>query len=196
MCRWPAACCCTNRCASGRVRNPSHRCVISPSYLLRVEELEMTESLRWIGALLLAFAMVALLRRAWARLLLSRAKHRSLAGHPRWARRLARALRGYEFSADDFFGADGAPQNVQQQRRGGFEQLAALYSERFAATRAASAELGKALADVDFTSRYRVPFQFSRILRERLSAGSMLRGSAGRQLIDLDGNALYDLTGS
>jgi glutamate-1-semialdehyde 2,1-aminomutase len=156
----------------------------------------MTESLRWLGALLLAIALVALLRRAWGRLLLSRAKHRSLAGHPRWARRLARALRGYEFGGEQFFDADGAPQNIQQQRRGAFERLSALYKERFAATRAATVELGGAVSDIDFTSRYRVPFQFSRFLRERLSAGSMWRASAGRQLIDLDGNSLYDLTGS
>src|SRR5262245_41277953 len=156
----------------------------------------MTDPLHWLGALLLAVALVVLARRAAARLLLSRAKHRSLAGHPRWARRLARWLPGYELDAAEYFGADDAPPDVQQRRRGAFEHLSEQFRQRFAATRAATAELGGAIADLDFTARYRVPFQFSRMVRERLSAGSMLRASAGRQVIDLDGNQFFDLTGS
>jgi glutamate-1-semialdehyde 2,1-aminomutase len=52
------------------------------------------------------------------------------------------------------------------------------------------------VADLDFTSRYRVPFQFSPYLRQRLSSGSVLAASEGRWLIDLDGNRSLDLTGS
>src|SRR5262245_5744247 len=116
----------------------------------------MTNPLHWLGALLLAVALVALARRAAARLLLSRAKHRSLAGHPRWARRLSRWLPGYEIGAAEYFGADDAPAEVQQRRRSAFERLSALFQQRFAATRAATGELGGAMADLEFTSRYRV----------------------------------------
>ena len=55
----------------------------------------MTVSLERGILLVVAVVLGALLlRKALARLLLSRAKHRSLAGHPRWARRLSRWLPG------------------------------------------------------------------------------------------------------
>ena len=44
-----------------------------------------------------------------ARLLLSKAKHPSLRGHPRMARRLAGWIRFYEYDDDTFFRADDAP---------------------------------------------------------------------------------------
>jgi glutamate-1-semialdehyde 2,1-aminomutase len=52
------------------------------------------------------------------------------------------------------------------------------------------------MADLQFTARYRVPFQFSRLVRERLNAGVFVAASSGRQTIDMDGNRRYDLTGS
>lgn len=157
----------------------------------------MTDPFERTVLMTLAVVLAALLlRRGWNRLLLSRAKHRSLAGHPRWARRLARWLPGYGFGSEDMFDVDGAPPDVSAQRRAGFDRLSALFSQRFAATRAATAALDGALADVEFTSRYRVPFQFSRQVRERLAAGSMLRAASGRRLTDLDGNEFYDVTGS
>ena len=41
-----------------------------------------------------------------------------------------------------------------------------------------------------------MPFPFSRFVRERLKGGSFVRASDGATLTDLDGNVLYDLTGS
>ncbi len=61
-----------------------------------------------IGYLLGACALVFLLRKAWARLQLSRAKHRSLAGHARMARRFAALLPYYEYGEERIFRADGA----------------------------------------------------------------------------------------
>ena len=43
---------------------------------------------------------------------------------------------------------------------------------------------------------YRVPFQFSRTVRQNLKGGSFLRSSEGVTVTDLDGNRFYDLTGS
>ena len=51
---------------------------------------------------------------------LSRAKHRSLAGHSRMAKRLARWLPGYSFDEAEFFACDGAPENIQATRRAAF----------------------------------------------------------------------------
>ena len=52
------------------------------------------------------------------------------------------------------------------------------------------------ISDLEFTSRYRVPFQFSRYVRERLAGGSFVSAAQGVELVDLDGNHFYDLTGS
>src|SRR5215468_4363785 len=66
-----------------------------------------------------------------ARLDLTLAKHRSLSGHPRLARRLALLVPFYEYDAANFYGVDGAPEDVVSQRRAGFEALAATYRARF-----------------------------------------------------------------
>src|SRR5262245_63872542 len=65
-----------------------------------------------------------------ARLLLSRAKHRSLQGHARLARWLARRVPFYEFDDDRFFSSDGAPATVAQTRRAGFARLALSLGQR------------------------------------------------------------------
>jgi glutamate-1-semialdehyde 2,1-aminomutase len=41
-----------------------------------------------------------------------------------------------------------------------------------------------------------VPFQFARLVRQNLAAGSFLAASSGVTVTDLDGNVFYDLTGS
>jgi glutamate-1-semialdehyde 2,1-aminomutase len=139
---------------------------------------------------------VWVLYRARLRLALSAAKHRSLAGHARWSRRIARLLPFYEYSEQHFFVADGAPEEVAAKRRAGFKQLSELFASRFARSAGLTGEVAKSVSDMQFTSRYRVPFQFSRIVRENLKGGSFLQASAGVRLTDLDGNQFYDLAGS
>jgi len=143
-----------------------------------------------------AGAAALILPRAYGRLQLSLAKHRSLAGHARMARRFACAVPFYEYDEARFFRADGAPEAVAAARREGFERLAGLYAARFPKTAALTAEIQESVSDLQFTSRYRVPFQFSRRVRERLKAGSFLQASSGVTVTDLDGNSFYDLTGS
>jgi glutamate-1-semialdehyde 2,1-aminomutase len=137
-----------------------------------------------------------ILYRARLRLALSAAKHRSLAGHARWSRRIARLLPFYEYSDERFFAADGAPEAVVARRQVGFKQLAEIFTTRFARSAALTGEVAQSLSDLQFTARYRVPFQFSRRVREQLKGGSFLQASAGTQLVDLDGNRFYDLAGS
>jgi glutamate-1-semialdehyde 2,1-aminomutase len=137
-----------------------------------------------------------LLRRLQLRLELSRAKHRSLAGHARWSRRLAKLLPFYEFDESEFFTADDAPREIAQTRRTAFLRLTDLYAQRFPRTAAASAEVERGVSDAQFTARYRVPFPFSSYVRRHLKAGTFLQSSSGAEVTDLDGNRLYDLTGS
>ena len=143
-------------------------------------------------------ALVALwvVYRGRQRLALSAAKHRSLAGHARWSRRIARLLPYYEYSEQRFFVADGAPQEVATRRRAGFKALSELFAARFARSAGLTGEVAKSVSDMQFTARYRVPFQFSRMVRENLKGGSFLQASAGTRLTDLDGNQFYDLAGS
>jgi glutamate-1-semialdehyde 2,1-aminomutase len=143
-----------------------------------------------------AIALLAAFRKAQLRLELSRAKHPSLAGHSKMSRRLAALVPFYEYDESQFFTADHAPQEVAASRRTAFMRLASLFAQRYAKTAALSAEIRGGLSDLQFTARYRVPFQFSRFVREHFSLGSVLQSSSGPLVTDLDGNQLYDLTGS
>jgi len=143
-----------------------------------------------------AAALAVVLWKGKARLELSRAKHRSLAGHSRWSRRFAALVPFYEYGEETFFSADAAPASVAATRRAGFMRLAAVFAERFARSAAATAEVQAAVSDLQFTSRYRVPFQFSSFVRRHFKTGSMLQSSSGPFVTDLDGNRFYDLTGS
>lgn len=141
-------------------------------------------------------ALAAALPRLKRRLELSRAKHPSLAGHSRMAKRMARLIPYYEYDETRFFSADRAPAEVVQRRREGFHALTVLYREMFARSAALTGEAAAQISDLQFTGSYRVPFQFSRYVRSHLKGGSFLQASDGVQVTDLDGNALYDLTGS
>jgi len=145
-----------------------------------------------IGAAAVATSVAALRKR----LELSQAKHRSLSGHARIARRLARFVPFYEYDAERFFCSDGAPHDIAARRRAAFNQLSQIYRTRFAETIRATAEAAESLSDLQFTAAYRVPFQYRRMVRAHLPSASFVETSGGVALTDLDGNCSYDLTGS
>ncbi|MFY9771068.1 MAG: aminotransferase class III-fold pyridoxal phosphate-dependent enzyme [Xanthobacteraceae bacterium] len=144
-----------------------------------------------IGAAAVATSVAALRKR----LELSQAKHPSLSGHARIARRLARFVPFYEYDAERFFCSDGAPHDIAARRRAGFNELSQIYQTRFAKTIRATAEAAESLSDLQFTSAYRVPFQYRRLVRAHLPSASFVESSRGVTLTDLDGNGSYDLTG-
>ncbi|MGA8194546.1 MAG: aminotransferase class III-fold pyridoxal phosphate-dependent enzyme [Acetobacteraceae bacterium] len=143
-----------------------------------------------------AAASTLLFVRVKRRIDLSRAKHRSLTGHSRLARRIASLIPFYEYDNGRFFRSDDPPEEVAAQRRDGFLRLAALYKARFARSSTLTATVQTGLSDLQFITAYRVPFQYSRIVRQHLAAGSILKASSGVTVTDLDGNVLYDLAGS
>src|SRR5438034_6315040 len=124
------------------------------------------------------------------RLALSRAKHPSLAGHSKMSRRLARLIPFYEYDEAEFFRSDGAPPALAAKRREGFFRLAGLYQQRFAQTRRLTSEAAEGISDLQFTQAYRVPFQYSRLVRQHLGTGAFLKSSQGVTVTDLDGNDL------
>lgn len=133
---------------------------------------------------------------AWRRLELSRAKHPSLTGHSRMAKRVAAQLPGYAYDDQRFFDSDGAPDEVVARRRAGFEALSHLLRTRHALSIAATRQARPALSDLQFTSSYRVPFQYSPHVREHLPVGAFVQSASGVTVQDLDGQDFYDLTGS
>src|SRR5262247_1132710 len=155
-----------------------------------------SQALSYVAAGLGTVATLGALAKVGQRLKLSRAKHASLAGHPRWAKRIAGLIPFYEFDEGRFFCSDGAPSEVAERRRLGFEVLARQYQERFPRTIALNAGMRGTLSDLQFTEAYRVPYQYSRRVRENLGGGPLVQSSRGVELIDVDGNRFYDLAGS
>ena len=143
-----------------------------------------------------AAALLTLAPKVVRRLQLSMAKHPSLTGHSRMAQRVARLLPGYAYDAEQFFGCDDAPAEVQAQRRQGFAALAQRLGEQHARSIAWTDALRPGLSDLQFTSQYRVPFQFSPYLRQRIKLGNVGVATQGSTLTDLDGQVYDDLTGS
>jgi glutamate-1-semialdehyde 2,1-aminomutase len=130
------------------------------------------------------------------RLSLSRAKHRSLAGHPGLASRLARSIRQYSYELTEALAIDGAPAAVQRTRAAGLDRLESLLRTRAPRTVAASRDLSIGLSDAQLISRCRVPFQFRECIAGRLDVGMVVATADGVELRDLDGNTAYDLGGS
>ena len=143
-----------------------------------------------------ATALTTSLVKLKTRLELSKAKHRSLSGHSRMARRIAALVPFYEYRETQFFSVDDPPREIAAQRRAGFTRLSGLYRDRYLKTAALTDEARNGISDLQFVDTYRVPFQFSRFVRRHLQTGSFVESSSGVTVTDLDGNRSYDLTGS
>ncbi|MBE7197329.1 MAG: aminotransferase class III-fold pyridoxal phosphate-dependent enzyme [Parafilimonas terrae] len=149
-----------------------------------------------LATLSAATAAVLALPKAAQRLQLSRAKHPSLTGHARMARRVAGLIPHYAYSKRAFFRSDDPDETVALRREAGFERLTDLYRTRFARTRTETDAVRDGLSDLQFTGLYRVPFQYARKVREALGAGAFAASAEGVTVTDLDGNVFYDLAGS
>ena len=147
----------------------------------------------WALAGLVAVAWWPRLRR---RLDLSRAKHPSVRGHARVASWLAKRVPAYEYSEREFFTVDQAPADVGERRRAAFFRLAEALRQGKDETLKLTDDVRPGISDLQFTSAYRVPFQFSRFAGTHLKTGAFAAQSRGATLIDLDGRVSYDLTGS
>lgn len=134
--------------------------------------------------------------RLYQRFQLSRAKHPSLQGHSRLARRVARLLPFYDYDEATFFRCDAPPESIAEQRRAGLHRLSQNLHARSPRALKAGAELAEGLSDLAFTSRYRVPFQFRRIINRLLPPAMMAEATQGPWVRDIDGNWLLDTSGS
>src|SRR5271166_6111966 len=126
-----------------------------------------------------AVVSAASLSKLRSRLVLSSAKHPSLPGHSRLARRLSTLAPFYEYDETEFFRSDDAPEEIAALRRTGFMRLSEIFRERFADTVRLTAEVEDSISDLQFTNAYRVPFQYRRLVRRHLNAGAFVRSSDG-----------------
>lgn len=150
-----------------------------------------------LAALAAGLAVLAWLAyRLYGRLLLTRAKHPSLAGHGRLARAFARLVPPCEYDETGFFRSDDAPAAVAERRRAGFHTLALRLRQRGPKSIEAGEQLQRGVSDLQFVDRYRVPLQYSGYVRRHLKLGAFAIASRGVMLTDPDGNESYDLTGS
>lgn len=149
---------------------------------------------------LLTLGLCALLAlavpRVRARLRLSRAKHRSLGGHARWSRRLAALVRYHAYDRREFYRVDGAPADVAARRAHALGELGARQQARSPTSLAVTARVRAMLPDLEFTSHYRVPFQFREELARHLQVAAFVTESHAGWLQDLDGNETFDLAGA
>jgi len=143
-----------------------------------------------------AAGLALALPRLSQRLALSRAKHPSLTGHTRMAKRVAAQLPGYAYDEARFFGSDAAPAEMQARRREGFARLCAHLNTRHEKSVALTKQARTGISDLQFTGAYRVPYQYSHYLRQHVSVGAFVQRTDGVKVIDLDGRSFYDLTGS
>ncbi|MDQ6995857.1 MAG: aminotransferase class III-fold pyridoxal phosphate-dependent enzyme [Mariprofundus sp.] len=132
----------------------------------------------------------------WIRLRLSRAKHRSMAGHSKWSRRIAGWIPSFDYNEQTFFASDGAPEHISQKRQQAFHQLARQFQHDSPNSIAFSESLDGSISDVHFTNAYRVPFPYRKYLHRYLKLGSVVEKTDGVRIKDMDGNWSYDLTGS
>ena len=147
----------------------------------------------WI---LVVITSLLTLRWIFRRLQLSRAKHPSLAGHARLSQLLACFVPFYEYGEDEFFAADDAPADVRDRRHRGFNGLARRLREKAPKTLAVTEEIEGGVSDLQFIDRYRVPFQFRGLVRDRLKVGAVAMATKGRRIADLDGNWSLDAGGA
>ena len=140
--------------------------------------------------------LLAGLRRVKNRAELSLAKHGSLAGHPRNARRLAAYLPSYSYDEEYAFGVDGAPEEIVKRRKIAFYTLIKQMQTRYPKSLQETADVVNGLSDLQFTSAYRIPFQFRKLASKGLKIASFVQSTEGVTVTDLDGNKFFDLTGS
>ncbi|MGV3707492.1 MAG: aminotransferase class III-fold pyridoxal phosphate-dependent enzyme [Gemmatimonas sp.] len=136
------------------------------------------------------------LSRLYRRLQLSRAKHPSLTGHPRIARRLARIPRTYEYSLNEAWGIDGAPSEVVLQRQEAFVVLSQQLLSQSPASLSIAHDVRAHVPDAEFVHNHRVPFQFRTIAQQHLPVVSVVSRTAANELHDADGNTAIDIGGS
>ena len=139
-----------------------------------------------------AVALWVGLRRAYLWLMTARAR----AWTPAVSRWLSRRVRGFDHSGDAFFRADGARPELAQGRAAALDRLAATIHSRHRRSEEWGRSIRDGFSDIRFADAHRVPFPFARVMRESFDLTTVVTGSDGPRLCDLDGGWSLDVSGS
>lgn len=153
----------------------------------------MDEMIVYILGTIIFVIILMLIRQ---RLELSIAKHPSLGGHPRMARRLAALIPFYSYDETTAFGLDNPPDEIIAKRKTAFDHLSEQYRHKFVKNQELTIQAAEKISDLQFTSAYRVPFQFRELVKDTLRSGVFVNSTSGVSVTDIDGNRFYDLAGS
>ena len=157
----------------------------------------MSDSILMVSIPLLeTIVAIKVILMAKQRLELSFAKNPSLGGHVRWSKRFTRLIPAYSYDADKWFNCDGAPNEIALQRKNALTKLGSDLTTQSPKTLERTVATKPLISDLQFTSNYRVPFQFTKELQKYIQIGSFWQESQGVWLTDLDGNRFIDVTGS
>lgn len=91
---------------------------------------------------------------------------------------------------------DHAPAHVVCVRQLALAGLSEYFRSHFSQSISLAKVAAETVSDVTFTAAYRVPPQYSRFMRTEVPSALFLARSEGAQVVDIDGNRLYDLAGS
>lgn len=145
---------------------------------------------------IVAGLLLLLVPKAWRRLQLSKAKHRSLAGHSKMSRCLAALLPYFSFDNEAFFNCDGADEALTKRRQKHFEELAQQLDALNPTTLTKTQQLQASLSDVNFTKKYRVPFPFRDALPTSFTHTAIVERTSDIMFEDADQHWRYDLFSS
>lgn len=112
------------------------------------------------------------------------------------ARTLAPIVATYKYTEAEFYGVDGAPEEVQAKRRAGLNKLSKAFDALCGPVARELNEQLRNLSDVRFTDTNRVPHAFQTVVRSKLKLGFIAAESDGPYIIDVDGNRALDISGS
>ena len=93
-------------------------------------------------------------------------------------------MRSFAYDEAGFFSADGAPAEIAEKRRLGFNALAESFEKQFPKTLRAAETFLNGISDLRFTDTNRVPFPFQKLVRERLNQAHLLTSQTLAQTID------------
>ena len=144
-----------------------------------------------------AAALSVPLVKAKRRIELSMAKHRSLAGHARLARRVASVIPFYEYDEHRFFRSDNPPENIAQPATDWVSAARLDLSRSIPADqRSDGPGAERRLRSCNSPRPTGFRSSIAAMSVEHLAAGSVLESSDGVTVSDIDGNVLYDVANS
>jgi len=160
------------------------------------EWMRLTMNENFWAYIICSVLVVYTINRIRIRLQLSRAKHPSLRGHSKWSRRITRKIPYFSYNESHYFTCDGAPEAIALKRKTALNHLTKNVSKSCEKTIHYGNKLEKNISDIQFTSNYRIPFPFQKLLPKAFKLGSIVEETQGTKIKDIDGNWRFDLTGS